>query len=246
MNEDHVPRELIYGPVDSRRFGRSLGVSCSAPGRTVCRWRCPYCQLGDWPWDATAPWPASAAILAALRARVAEAGPIDAITVAGGGEPTDHPDFAALSAAMRSIADTAAARLLLLSNGDGLENPAKRQALVHYHQVQIKWDPGTVNGMWRPGGPDRAARIEALRMIRPLHLQSMLFHGPGGGNCRPQHITDFIGALQLLEPTLIHLGSIDRDPHNPRLTALDSTTLHAQAAFLRSQGLPVRVVGANT
>ena len=35
----------IFGPVTSRRFGRSLGVDLS-PQRKQCNFNCVYCELG--------------------------------------------------------------------------------------------------------------------------------------------------------------------------------------------------------
>ncbi len=37
---------LVYGPVDSRRYGRSLGVNLLPPDVKHCNFDCGYCQLG--------------------------------------------------------------------------------------------------------------------------------------------------------------------------------------------------------
>lgn len=38
--------KIIYGPVPSWRFGRSLGVDPTAVGENICPFDCIYCQLG--------------------------------------------------------------------------------------------------------------------------------------------------------------------------------------------------------
>jgi wyosine [tRNA(Phe)-imidazoG37] synthetase (radical SAM superfamily) len=37
---------VVYGPVQSRRLGVSLGVNLLPPDRKVCTFNCPYCQYG--------------------------------------------------------------------------------------------------------------------------------------------------------------------------------------------------------
>ena len=44
---DEAPREsTIYGPVDSWRFGKSLGVDLIVQ-TSICSYNCVYCQLGS-------------------------------------------------------------------------------------------------------------------------------------------------------------------------------------------------------
>ena len=42
--QDHGPEHLVFGPVPSRRLGRSLGVNNIPP--KICSYSCIYCQLG--------------------------------------------------------------------------------------------------------------------------------------------------------------------------------------------------------
>ena len=128
----HIPDDFTYGPVESRRFGLSLGVSFSQPGVTKCKWRCPYRQLRDWTFNDDAPWPVWHDIVDSLAVELqqSEESP-QVITVAGGGEPTDHPQFAELSYACREQADIYGAELRLLTNGDG-------------------WMIRTIGALWQP------------------------------------------------------------------------------------------------
>jgi wyosine [tRNA(Phe)-imidazoG37] synthetase (radical SAM superfamily) len=45
---------ITYGPVPSRRLGRSLGINLSPAGRKLCSFDCQYCQYGFAPPVATA------------------------------------------------------------------------------------------------------------------------------------------------------------------------------------------------
>jgi wyosine [tRNA(Phe)-imidazoG37] synthetase (radical SAM superfamily) len=238
----HVPLSLVYGPVNSRRFGRSLGVSFSAPGATVCRWRCPYCQLGDWPFDETRPWPPAATILADCARALAEhrERPL-VLTVAGGGEPSDHPDFAPLSHDLRALAEREGVRLLLLTNADGLDHPARRAALDCYHDYQVKWDPGPHGGSWRPGDFTSADRIAHLRDLPRLRLQSMLYDDGRGGNHGKAQLAIFSAELDQLQPQAVHLGTIDRQPRLARYQPVERAVLEHFATDLH-QATGVEIV----
>ena len=35
---------VVYGPVDSRRFGRSLEINLAPAGHKACNYDCTYCE----------------------------------------------------------------------------------------------------------------------------------------------------------------------------------------------------------
>ena len=82
----HDAAPLVYGPVPSRRLGRSLGVDL-VPFKT-CTHDCVYCQLGPTTDRTTTrrPWVEPAHVLREIRSRL-DTRP-DVITLAGSGEPT--------------------------------------------------------------------------------------------------------------------------------------------------------------
>jgi len=41
-----LKHRITYGPVPSRRLGRSLGINLSPPGRKLCSFDCQYGQYG--------------------------------------------------------------------------------------------------------------------------------------------------------------------------------------------------------
>jgi wyosine [tRNA(Phe)-imidazoG37] synthetase (radical SAM superfamily) len=69
---------IIYGPVRSRRLGRSLGINLLPPGMKICTMNCAYCQYG-WTRLATsdrgerAGWPTAQSVERAVEARLARA-----------------------------------------------------------------------------------------------------------------------------------------------------------------------------
>jgi len=242
---DHVPGGLIYGPVDSRRFGRSLGVSCSWPGRVTCRWRCPYCQLGHLPYRPFTPVPPAAAVLRELDRALAECDPssLEVITVAGSGEPTTHPDFAAIAAGVVARARARGLGTILLSNGDGLGDPAALWACARFDAVYLKWDPGPKQGSWSADHRWREDRRALLGRMPELRIQALLYQGPGtsvgnsGAAVRERWLAD-LAELDLAE---LQLTTIDRRPGRDGLRPVQALQLRRWAESARERlGVPVR------
>jgi len=89
------PPSQVFGPVFSRRLGRSLGIDTIPP--KTCNWNCVYCQLGR-----TVPLKAERAeyvpvktIMRDLEAALAEVEPgkIDWVTFVGSGVPSSIPEW---------------------------------------------------------------------------------------------------------------------------------------------------------
>ncbi len=79
---------FIYGPVASRRLGRSLGVDLVP--RKVCSYDCVYCQLGRTKKKTVQrkPYVESGKVLDQLHHRLKQEVRADFITLGGSGEPT--------------------------------------------------------------------------------------------------------------------------------------------------------------
>ena len=95
-----LKRGMVYGPVASRRLGRSLGINLLPARDKVCRFDCVYCQYGaTTSCDASTlagELPAVDQVIAAVEDalhRLPE--PPAWLTFSGNGEPTLHPDFPA-------------------------------------------------------------------------------------------------------------------------------------------------------
>lgn len=143
MAERH---QYVYGPVPSRRLGRSLGVDL-VPFKT-CTYDCVYCQLGRTtnltirrkeyvPVDA---------VVAEVERRLGELdAPPDYVTLAGSGEPTLHAGLGDIVADIRRRTDVP---LAVLTNGSLLSEPAVADALAEVDLVVPSLDAGMA-AMWR-------------------------------------------------------------------------------------------------
>ncbi len=133
---------LVFGPVPSRRLGRSLGID-PVPLKT-CNWNCVYCQLGrSVPMRPDrAEYVPREAILAEVDAALAAAPPgsIDWITFVGSGEPTLH---SGLGWMLRRVRTLTALPIAVITNGSLLANPAVREELMPADAVLPSLDGGT-------------------------------------------------------------------------------------------------------
>jgi wyosine [tRNA(Phe)-imidazoG37] synthetase (radical SAM superfamily) len=143
----------LFGPVPSRRLGRSLGVD-PVPFKT-CTFNCIYCQIGATTCltDERMAWVPVADILAELEHFLEHDGVIDAITVGGSGEPTLHEGLGELMDGIialraRFYADRPAPRICLLTNGSLLYLPEVSAASAKADSVKITFSAANEK-IWR-------------------------------------------------------------------------------------------------
>jgi wyosine [tRNA(Phe)-imidazoG37] synthetase (radical SAM superfamily) len=162
----------VYGPVPSRRLGRSLGVAL-VPFKT-CSYDCIYCQLGrttnkTTEFDEYVP---VEGVLAELHEKLrGEPGP-DFIGLAGSGEPTLHSRIAELIAGLKRSTSVPVA---VLTNGSLLFRPEVRAALAEADLVMPSLDAGSQSSFERVNRPH--ADISFERMVDGLLTFSHEFKG---------------------------------------------------------------------
>jgi len=86
--------KFVYGPVPSRRLGRSLGID-PLPSKT-CNYQCIYCQLGKTTCFTNTPtnfFPVEQIISEIKAAIEKHKDSIDYITFVGSGEPSLYKDL---------------------------------------------------------------------------------------------------------------------------------------------------------
>jgi wyosine [tRNA(Phe)-imidazoG37] synthetase (radical SAM superfamily) len=137
---DPRPVPLTFGPVPSRRLGRSLGINNIPP--KVCSYSCVYCQVGATPSARLVPgriFP-PAEIVAAVETHLAvvrERGErVDHLTFVPDGEPTLDVNLGATIAALRPLGIPIA----VITNGSLAWRPEVRAALRAADWVSVKVD----------------------------------------------------------------------------------------------------------
>ncbi len=131
-------REFIFGPVPSRRLGRSLGVDL-VPFKT-CTYDCIYCQLGRTTNKTMQrkEWVPIDAVIKQLKRKL-KSNP-DYITLSGSGEPTLFSLLEELIFKIKGITDIPVA---VLTNGSLLWLPQVREALKLADLVIPSLDAGS-------------------------------------------------------------------------------------------------------
>lgn len=244
----------IYGPVQSRRLGRSLGVNILPGHLKICNFNCAYCQCG---WthlsDRACPeeaWPEPAAIVdatrAALRRLSAEGRAIDRITIAGEGEPTLHPRFAEIVDALRAVRSEEAAGvpIAILSNSSTLDSPVVRRALARLDERYMKLDAGDettlrrINGFWGP----LDALITNLASLDRIVIQTMFVEDREGRfvNTSDSCVNAWIAALTVIRPATVHVYTVDRLPAMPTILQVERAKLDRIAEKVRAAGIAAR------
>lgn len=131
--------QYLYGPVPSRRLGRSLGVDL-VPYKT-CTYDCIYCQLGKTTHKTLErqEYVPVASVLAELAEKLAAGVACDYITLAGSGEPTLQASLEELIGKIKEMTDIPVA---VITNGSLLYLPEVREALMRADLVVPSLDAG--------------------------------------------------------------------------------------------------------
>ncbi len=131
--------KYLYGPVPSRRLGRSLGIDL-VPFKT-CTYDCIYCQLGrttNKTLERRSYTPVKD-ILDELKLKLASDEAPDYISIAGSGEPTLHSYIGELIGMIKNMTSIPVA---VLTNGSLLYLPDVRAALMRADLVIPSLDAG--------------------------------------------------------------------------------------------------------
>ncbi len=246
LRHDHEPDALVFGPVNSRRFGRSFGISLSYPGQRACQWNCPYCQLGHLPnskEQAGSVWTSVEELRAVLAA--ADPGDADVVCCSGSGENLDHPDFINCLALMSAFARRHAKPRYVLTNGDALLRKPVVAALAAADLcMYVKWDCGARDGMWRRmTSQQRSARWALLRSLPQIKIQAMFVRqAADNDDLMEQHILRWLDEMSSLRPMEILLTTIDRPCADTRCEPLSRQALMQVRQRMRQRlAIPVKV-----
>ncbi|NSW55294.1 MAG: radical SAM protein [Armatimonadetes bacterium] len=225
-------RSLVFGPVPSRRLGRSLGVDL-VPYKT-CSYDCTYCQLGRTTCKTVrrAEYVPTDRVLADLREAV-ESGPApDYITLSGSGEPTLHSGLEDVIAGIRSISDVPVA---VLTNGSLLWDPAVAEAVSRADLVLPSLDAGdaeTFQAVNRPHpGISFPHMVQGLIDFRQRYggqiwLEVFLL---AGITSSPVQVAKIAALAARIEPDRVQINTIARPPAEPDARGVSLEELYVLA-----------------
>lgn len=217
----------IFGPVHSRRLGVSLGINLMPGDGKVCTFDCIYCECG---FNADnrpkSPRPTVDEVAAALEKKlqemVADSMLPDVLTFAGNGEPTAHPDFAAVIDCTIALRDKYCpkAKVSVLSNATMLHRQDVFEALKKVDNNILKLDticPDYIRLVDKPiGRYDVGEVVDSISAFRGhAIIQTMFMKGEYEGvnvdNTGEEYVLPWLQAVKEAAPESVMIYTIDRD-----------------------------------
>jgi wyosine [tRNA(Phe)-imidazoG37] synthetase (radical SAM superfamily) len=250
--------DIIFGPVRSRRLGLSLGVNLLPTQSKYCSFNCIYCECG-WSRTDVAFQPelpsrelTAEALELKLQELVLEDYLPDAITYAGNGEPTLHPDFPGIVDDTLRLRDQyiPKARVSVLSNASMLHDPAIFKALQKLDNNIQKLDSGIEKIFRLINNPIRLVSLDEVvenlkRFEGNVVIQSMFLRGIYKGvyidNTKPEEVEKWIQKLRVIRPKSVMIYPIARETPVHNLEKIGTFELERIAEQVREAGLVVKV-----
>ncbi len=221
---------IIFGPINSRRFGKSLGVDLS-PDIKQCNFDCLYCELkGAKVVDNYSKVLSVKEITKAIKEALKEHKAIDYLTITANGEPTLYPYLNELIDEINTF--KGGIKTLILTNSGTIDNLETQEALSRFDSVKLSLDCATKDCFKRL---DRASKSIDLDSIKKGMLEfKSKFSGNllieilfvEGLNDTKEEVAKLNEFLIKLNPTRVDLSTIDRPPAYP-IKPISYSKLHS-------------------
>ena len=240
----------IFGPVQSRRLGISLGINLLPADGKVCSFDCIYCECGfNEEHRPQKPMPTREEVAIALEKKLRqmqEDGQMpDVLTFAGNGEPTCHPHFPEI------IDDTIRlrnqycpkAKVSVLSNSTMIHRQSVHDALMRVDNNILKLDtvdPDFIRKVDHPAGTyDVEKIIERMKAFNGhLIIQTMFLKGNGIDNTSDNYVNPWLQAVREIAPKQVMIYTIDRETPDQTLRKATHEELDAIRDRVIAAGIP--------
>lgn len=246
MESRPLQQKIIYGPINSRRLGKSLGINILPTENKTCSYDCLYCQYGfirtrKGRWHVGGEvLPTPGEVAAALREMLPCHGDIDVLTLAGNGEPTLHPSFHEICEEVIRQRDKYRPGLpvCVLSNSSTIGSADVRAGLSVLERPVMKLDAGTQETFELLNRPCSGVRLEkivdGLSKLKRLEIQTLFVTG-SADNSSDREVRAWLGYLKTIKPRALQLYTFDRVPAESTLVALGAERLEEIASLVREQ-----------
>jgi len=232
-----VTSSIVYGPVPSRRLGRSLGVNNVPP--KICSYSCVYCQLGRtlrMEVEARSFY-GTAKIGEQVRTKLKRARdknePVDYVSFVPDGEPTLDADIGKEI----EVLGTIGVRVAVITNGSLLWREDVRQNLRKADWVSLKVDAVSEDMWHRVNRPHKSLTIDTILkgMLKfaqtfegELTTETMLIRGVNDNLGEIKRIADF---LAMLKPVRAYVAIPTRPPAERVAPSSEETVNAAYQSF---------------
>jgi wyosine [tRNA(Phe)-imidazoG37] synthetase (radical SAM superfamily) len=247
---------ILYGPVNSRRYGLSLGINLMPARDKLCSFNCVYCHYGLTRRCTlhavrfAAELPSADDVISAVEQAMKSDVAFDLITFSGNGEPTLHPDFPEIVDAVVDLRNRyrPQVKVALLSNSSGLIFERVREVLGRIDLPVLKLDAGSARVFRAINRPVREASFEEITYLLSdagdIILQTVLVDGTPS-NITPLDLQAYFEQLVRIRPVEVHLYSIDRPVPESDIRLVPPERLHQIAIQAKTEtGVEVKVFHA--
>lgn len=249
----------IFGPVFSRRLGRSLGINLLSNEKKICNFNCIYCECGvSHLYDLSDHSifqdveKVYADLELSLESFVKEKKAIDSITFAGNGEPTMHPRFHEIVDKVIELRDKymPKVKIAVLSNATMIGNNKVFDALKKTDYNILKLDsvvPDTIKKLNRPTIKyDLELIFNQLKEFRSrLTIQTLFLKGEYNqvkiDNTTDKEVDAWIEVIKDINPSALMVYTFSRDTAVPGLVRAKSDFLDSIAERTRAMGIETQV-----
>ena len=247
--------ETVFGPIHSRRLGRSLGINLLPEKGKICNFDCIYCECGwnrDGRGDTVLPTAAKVRndLENKLTELMLEGVRIDSITFSGDGEPTLNPEFPRIIDDTLFLRDAyyPDAKVSVLSNATRVHIPEVFEALRKVDNPILKIDAPTDALVAKINQPapgyqlDRVIaaleRFEGNFILQTMFLQSLDFD-----SAAPEVLAGWMDIVRKLKPREVMVYTLDRPTPAQGLKAYSAEQMRTLVQPLIDEGFKIDIKG---
>lgn len=248
-----LQKGIIYGPVNSKRLGRSLGINLFPTSKKVCSFDCAYCHYGRTQ-DKTlqpdrADLPSVDEVISAVEQALKSTIEFDFITFSGNGEPMVHPDFPLIVRKVRELRDKYRQHtpLTLLSNSSCLTSSVDIDTLSLIENRIFKLDCADQKSFEIMNNActdiqieDIINGLEKISKVLPITIQTV-FVDDIIQNYKGEIFDTWLNVIKRIKPQKIQVYSTDRPVAQTKVKMISNEKLHELAILIQDKtGIPTR------
>jgi wyosine [tRNA(Phe)-imidazoG37] synthetase (radical SAM superfamily) len=220
--------KIVYGPVNSRRLGVSLGLNILPISKKICSFDCIYCQYRNtnickleieekqFPSISVIHQQIEKSFLHLHKTSTI----INYITFAGNGEPTLHPKFDEIVDIVVSLRNKwlKGVPIAILSNSSTIMKEKIVESLKKLDLRIMKLDAGEEELFKKINNPTKEVKfldiVEGLKKFKSVVIQTLFIDG-NITNTSSKAVNLWMKLLKYISPIGIQLYTISRPPSSP-------------------------------
>ncbi len=231
----------LYGPVPSRRLGRSLGIDL-VPHK-ICTYDCIYCQIGKTTQKTLVRKeyvPVMEVIEEVDFFLKEETSSIDYLSLSGSGEPTLHSKIRSVIEGIKGITSIPIA---VITNGSLLYLEEVRQDLLYADVVLPSFDAVSSEAFLKMNRPDEG--LSAERVVEGLVQFRKIYKGQiwleilfcRGINDSQDELIRMKETINRIKPDQIHINTVVRPPSEKWAAPLSQKEMEKIRAFFGERAI---------